>query len=560
MHDTRLLFPAASALAALLLGPARAAEELPCNLNPKVIVSTEREPLADGPFEPNWQSLQQYEVPEWFRNAKFGIWAHWGPQCQPERGDWYARHMYVQGHWQYEDHLRRYGHPSLHGFKDVIHEWKAENWDPAELVKLYKRAGAQYFMAMASHHDNFDLWNSRYHQWNSVRVGPQKDLIAGWAAAARAEGLRFGVSVHSAHAWSWYEPSQGADEIGPMANVPYDGRLKEDDGKGTWWEGLDPQVLYAQNHKPASDFKNVDSIHSRWNWGDGVTPPDKSYCQAFYDRTVDLINQVKPDLLYFDDTALPLWPVSDAGLKIAARYYNQSATASGGKTNVVLFGKILNEQQRRCMVWDIERGQSSRIEPEPWQSDTCLGVWHYDQGIYNHNGYKNAETVVQMLIDIVSKNGCLLLNVPVRGDGTIDEKERAIVEKITDWMAVNKEAIFETRPWTVCGEGPQLESAPPPTSQGFNEGKGGKFTAEDVRFTVGKDGSLYVLVLGWPEQPLLIKSLRSEGSGVKITGMKLLGSSDALQWKQTASGLVIEPPNEKLKTDFAVVYKLRMGS
>src|ERR1043165_7681374 len=184
-----------------------------------VVVSTSAEPVASGKFQPTWESLKQYQVPEWFRNAKFGIWAHWGPQCQPEAGDWYARGMYEEGSGQYKSHLARFGHPSQFGFKDVIHEWKAEKWDPERLVALYKRVGAQYFFAMANHHDNLDLWDSKYQPWNSTRVGPQKDLIAGWAKAAKAQGLPFGVSVHAAHAWTWYEAAQGADRTGDKAGV-----------------------------------------------------------------------------------------------------------------------------------------------------------------------------------------------------------------------------------------------------------------------------------------------------------------------------------------------------
>ena len=172
--------------------------------------------MATGKFQPAWESLKQYQTPEWFRDAKFGIWAHWGPQCQPEDGDWYARGMYEEGSGQYKFHVAQYGHPSKFGFKDVIHEWKAENWDPEKLMALYKRAGAQYFFALANHHDNFDNYDSKYQPWNSVAIGPKKDLIGGWAKAARASGLRFGVSVHAAHAWTWYEPAQGADKKGRL--------------------------------------------------------------------------------------------------------------------------------------------------------------------------------------------------------------------------------------------------------------------------------------------------------------------------------------------------------
>jgi alpha-L-fucosidase len=503
------------------------------------------EPMKTGRFEPTWESLAQYEVPGWFRDAKFGMWAHWGPQCQPEGGDWYARHMYAEGHDQYKFHLAKYGHPSTFGFKDVINEWKAEKWDPEKLVALYKRAGAQYFFAMANHHDNLDLWDSTHQAWNSVAVGPKKNIMAGWARAAKNNGLRLGVSVHASHAWSWYETSQGADKAGPLAGVPYDGKLTKADGKGGWWEGLDPQELYAQRHAPSPDFDQPRKLHDRWDWSHGVSTPDGAYCENFYDRTVELINKYEPELVYFDDTILPLWPVSDAGLKIAAHLYN-SSIARHGKLEAVLFGKILNEAQRRTMVWDVERGASDRIEPLPWQTDTCIGDWHYNRTVYDRKQYKSAKTVVQMLADVVSKNGNLLLNIPVRGDGTIDEQELAVVEGITAWMDVNKEAILATRPWKVCGEGPALAAAAPLTAQGFNEGKGKPFTAEDVRFTT-KGNDLYAIVMGDVEQPVSITSLGREAGLLdrKIEKVELLGSGEAIRWSQTDAALVLEAPREK---------------
>lgn len=524
-----------------------AGDSIPSSAVPKVIVNTTREPVASGKFQPTWESLKQYQVPDWFRNAKFGIWAHWGPQCQAEDGDWYARGMYEEGSRQYNSHLARYGHPSVSGFKEVIHSWKAEKWDPDRLVALYKRVGAQYFFALANHHDNFDLWDSKYQPWNSVAIGPKKNLIAGWARAARAQGLPFGVSVHASHTWTWMEPSQGSDKAG----VPYDGKLTKTDGKGQWWEGLDPQELYAQNH-PISQAQSPQGF---WNWGNGVSQPDQAYCDKFYNRCVDLINKYQPDLIYFDDTALPLWPASDAGLKIAAHFYNNNMQHHGGKLEAVLFGKVLEEDQLKTMVWDIERGVPNRSLPYAWQTDTCLGDWHYQRALYDRNGYKSPKTVVHMLSDIVSKNGNLLLNVPVRGDGSIDEKEEKILEGIAAWMDVNKECILGTRPWKVFGEGPASEGTAL-VAQGFNEGKGKPFTAEDVRFTLGKDGSLYAIVLALPQKANTIKSLGTEAAGGKIKGAKLLGSSEMVQWKQTSEGLMIEPPKEKLKSDIAVVYKL----
>ncbi|MBP8302611.1 MAG: alpha-L-fucosidase, partial [Phycisphaerae bacterium] len=203
--------------------------------------------IAQGPFQPSWESLKsQYQCPDWFRDAKFGIWAHWSAQCVPEQGDWYARHMYVQGTPQYEYHVKNYGHPSKVGFMEIDNLWKAQRWDPEKLMALYKRAGAQYFVALANHHDNFDAYNSKFHPWNSVNVGPKKDIVGTWAKVARANGLRFGVSNHSAHAWHWFQTAYGYDGEGPSAGVRYDAfTLTQADGQGKWWEGLDPQQLYT---------------------------------------------------------------------------------------------------------------------------------------------------------------------------------------------------------------------------------------------------------------------------------------------------------------------------
>ena len=530
--------------------------QIPSTATPAVFVTTNAEPVASGKFQPSWGSLKQYEVPEWFRDAKFGIWAHWGSQCQPERGDWYAREMYSEGNGRYKDHLARYGHPSTNGFKDVIHAWKAENWDPDKLLSLYKRAGAQYFFALANHHDNFDNYNSKYQPWNSVNLGPKKDLIGGWAQAARKNGMKFGVSVHAAHAWSWYETAQGADKTGPFAGIPYDGKLTKADGKGTWWDGYDPQDLYAQNHTPSPNFQNLGNIHSRWNWGNGVVKPSQAYCDMFYNRTMDLINKYRPDLIYFDDTALPLWPVSDAGLKIAAHFYNSNNQWYGTNDDGVLFGKILNAEQRKCMAWDIERGISREIEPQPWQTDTCIGAWHYDQGILDRHGYKSAKTVVQTLIDVVSKNGNLLLSVPLKGDGTPDSDEIAVVEGIAKWMEVNKESIHGTRPWKAFGEGPQIASAAPISAQGFNEGRGKPFTAEDVRFTT-KGETLFAITMGAPKTTVTIKSLGKNANLLdkSISEITMLGSEEKLTWSLTAEALVIETPQHP-PSDIAVVFKI----
>lgn len=510
-------------------------------------------PAFKGPFEPTWDSLEKYQVPDWFRDAKFGMWAHWGPQCEPEAGDWYARGMYQESSWQYKYHIEKYGHPSKFGFKDVINTWKADNWNPEELVNLYKDSGARYFMAMANHHDNLDLYDSKYQpNWNSTKMGPKKDIIAGWERAARKAGLPFAVSVHAAHAWSWFETSQRSDKKGALAGVPYDGKLTKADGKGTWWEGLDPQELYAQNHPLSKNSLDDGTIHSQWNWGNGVAKPSEAYVENFHDRTIDLIDKYNPDMIYFDDTALPLWPVSDAGLRIAAHMYNKSLQKN--KTvQTVITGKILDEQQKKAIVWDIEKGQGNDIEPLPWQTDTCLGNWHYDRGVYERKEYKSAKTVIHTLIDAVSKNGNLMLNIPVRGDGSIDELERQVVKEIGVWMKLNSISIYGTRPWKIFGEGPQLGSAGALKAQGFNEGKGKPFTSKDIRF-VQKDKMLYAVVMGWPKKgTAVIKNLGESNPYLKekITEIKLVSTGQKLKFKQNSDVLEVYFPSQKPEASYA---------
>lgn len=513
-----------------------------------VSTQAQLEPMATGSFQPTWESLANYQVPEWYRDAKFGIWAHWGPQCQPEQGDWFARFMYAEGSPEYNWFVKNYGPQSKLGFKDICNDWKAEKWNPERLVKLYKRAGAQYFFAMGNHHDNMDMWNSKYQPWNSVNIGPKKDILEGWANAARKNKLFFGVSIHAAHAWLWYETAQRADKSGPNAGKPYDGKLTKEDGKGTWWEGMDPQALYAQNHPLSRNSDDLGAIHRQWGWDadQGVTLPDQAYCDNFYNRTVDMINKYKPDLLYFDDTALPLWPASDAGLRIAAHYYNTSARDHAGVVNNVIFGKILTPEQREAMVWDVEMGAPDQIQEEPWQTCTCIGSWHYKRSIYEKKGYKSASTVIRMLTDVVSKNGNLLLNIPVRGDGSIDELEEQVVKEIADWMDVNKEGIFGTRPWKVFGEGPVAETANPINAQGFNEGMYRKFTEKEIRFTT-KGKVLYAHVLGWPAATsVTIKSLAAGNSNLDgaISSVEILGAGKA-KYERNAQGMVVQIPTKK---------------
>ena len=525
--------------------------------NYQVPISEKDEPMMEGKFQPTWSSLENYQVPEWFRNAKFGIWAHWGPQCVEGSGDWMARSMYMEGSSEYKHHVEHYGHPSEVGFKDIIPLFKAENWNPDKLVAFYKKIGAQYFFALGNHHDNFDLWDSKYQPWNSVNMGPKRDILAEWERAARKYELPFGISFHADHAWTWYEPAQRYDRNGPKAGIPYDGTLTKADGKGKWWEGYDPQDLYAQNH-PLSKGSWADGmIHSQWAWGNGACLPTQEYCTNFYNRTIDAINRYNPDLIYFDVTVVPFYPVSDAGLKIAAHFYNHNIAAHKGKLEAVMLSKILDENQRKAIVWDVERGAPNQIIEQPWQSCSCIGGWHYNTSIYENNWYKSAADIVKLLVDIVSKNGNLLLSVPLRADGTFDEKEEKILNEFGDWMAMNREAIYSTRPWEVFGEGPIAEADIKINAQGFNEGAYSKATAQEIRFTQTKK-DLYATVLAWPmENRILIKSL-AEGSKLfpgKISKVELLGYGK-VTFTRTAQGLLVNMP-EKRVNDIAPVLKIK---
>jgi alpha-L-fucosidase len=500
---------------------------------------------AAEPIRADWSSLAaHYRVPDWFRDAKFGIWAHWGPQCQPEFGDWYARLLYMQGHfpWQqgetpYENHLRRYGHPSRTGFIDIIGQWKAEHWRPEELIRRYVKAGARYFMAMGCHHDNFDLFASRHHEWNSTRVGPRKDIVGTWAPLVREAGLKFGVSNHSSHAWHWYQPAYGYDAEGAMRGRRYDAYwLRKKHGRGRYWDGLDPQELYTgPYYVPPDGIGSADEMNA-WHdkrdgqWLEAAPPANPRFVDKWLLRQNQLVDDYRPDLMYFDDTGLPL---GQTGLDAAAHYYNR---AGSWDREVVIFGKKLEGIQRRAIVEDVERGFLDEIRPEPWQTDTCIGNWHYDRRLYENGGYKSAKELIQRLADVVSKNGNLLLNIPVRGDGTIDDKEEAVVDGIAAWTKRNGEAIFGTRPWRVFGEG----STKPPTGM-LNEHEARPFTAEDVRFT-RKGDALYAIFLDWPSGESAIASLGGNAlSDAVIERVDLVGGSE-LPFRREADKIRVSIP------------------
>ena len=465
-------------------------------------------PLANGPFKGTPESLKQFQCPDWFRDAKFGIWAHWGPQAVPGDGDWYARQLYLDekryGHQAYQSHLKVYGHPSKTGYKDILPLWKAEKWDPDHLMELYKAAGAHYFVAQAVHHDNFDNWNSRYQKWNSVNIGPHKDMVGIWEAAARKQGLPFGVSEHLGHSFTFMQSSHGSDKSGPYAGIPYDG------ANPAWWD------LYQLPAAPGDT---------------GWYSKDPRWAQEWYARIYDLVTTYKPDLLYSDGGL----PYGQAGMNIVAELYNLSIQNHNGRQQAVYCCKK-NYQKTDFIdgscVQDLERGIMTDIQPLPWQTDTSTGEWFW----VPHDRYRTSDDVIHSLADIVSKNGNLLLNVTLLPDGSLPPQMETFLSAMADWMKINGDAIFDTRPWTIFGEGPTALK-----SGSFHESF--KFSAQDIRFT-RKEEDIYAITLGVPAGQLLIRAL-AQGSPLVMgepSSITLLGSPEKIQWSRTARGIVISLP------------------
>jgi len=423
--------------------------------------------------------------------------------------------------------VETYGHPSKVGYKDLVNDWKAAKWDPDHLMGLYKKAGAKYFVSMGVHHDNFDLWDSKYTRWNAVNMGPKKDIVGAWQKAAHDHGLRFGVSEHLWISYKWLAVSHGTDKTGPLAGVRYD--------------GVDPQ--YADLYHDADCARLAD--HFEWNDND---IPD-SWKRHYLDRMTDLIDKYKPDLLYTDGHL----PFEDYGLKMVSHLYNVSAQLHGGQTEAVYNSKEGTDCAIGTCLLDHERGVSDSISTNPWQTDTCIGQWHYNRG----QQYKTAKKVIDLLVDIVSKNGNLLLNFPLPNSGELDLEEMQVLEGITAWMDINSEGIFASRPWKIYGEGPSTEVKI--ETGNFNENKQKDLTFEDVRFT-SKGSTLYAFVMGWPEKEAVVKSLglaSSQAPGA-IRDLEILGYKGKINWKQDEAGLKVQMPAEK-GSDAGFTLKVKLA-
>ncbi len=479
---------------------------------------------GEGLFAPTRASLKAYEIPDWFREAKFGIWAHWGPQSAVEYGDWYARNMYLEGHKQNKYHIEKYGHPSKFGFKDTIPAWKAEKFDADYLLGLYKKAGAKYFMTMGVHHDNFDLWNSKHNKWNSVNMGPKKDIVGLFKKAAQKHDLKFAISDHLWISYKWFSSSKGSDKAGPFAGIPYDGA----DPKNFEYYGNCEQVF-----------------NKRLDWNETWIPG--TWRRHWFDRMKDLVDQYEPDLLYCDGHM----PFEEHGLALLAHLYNKNAAKHRGKTQAVYTSKRAEDCDKGngICVFDVERGVVDGIWPLAWQTDTCIGDWHYNKERVGK--YKSVKTVVDLLVDIVSRNGNLMLNIPLPASGMPDSDEMNVLDGITKWMAINNEAIYATRPWKIFGEGPLTDIVKNEkevnSALQFNESKRKTFSYQDTRFTT-KGKTLYAFFMGWPDGDgkVIIKSL-GDNSPQKIGSVQNveLTGYGKISFTRDAEGLKVSLPSQK---------------
>ena len=475
--------------------------------------------VADGPYPADWKAMSRlYQAPGWWRDAKFGAWAHWDPQSMPEDGDWYARGMYQEGSAQYRYQTNHFGHPSEYGYKDIAHNWVIDRWKPNELMDLYVEMGARYFMAMGDHHDNFDCFDSKYQPWNSVKVGPKVDIVGTWEKAARQHGMRFGVGFHASppRTWGQFMPVRYTrDKNGPKKGVPYDALQTILDGKGKWWEGMDPVDLYGPVHD------NKDPLHS-------------PFANQFMWRVDDAISKYHPDVIYFDEAAGDT--LVDLGVKmglgflappLVANYYNKSLKWNDGKMDVVINLKCIGGRYNsfknspelipiveRALVKSTEAIIEPQISAYPFQTETTIQDWHYRKG----QRYMDEKRIIGLLMQNVSRNGTMLLNLTQHGRGDLDPQVTQIAKDIGAWLKVNGEAVYASRPFEVCEE-----------------------KSNSICYT-RNHGNVYATLLNWTNGPVMLKALRAGGATLgKVSKVELLGSDVPLTFVQDDQGLSVTP-------------------
>jgi alpha-L-fucosidase len=525
-------------------------------------------PIAEGAFAPSWDSISNHypKDPDWWRDSKFGIFIHWGPQAFGMSGDWYARELYKEGTLAYKNHLVNFGHPSEVGYKDVLNQWNPADWDPEKLVQAYYDAGFRYALIVGVHHDNFDLWNSKYQPWNSVNVGPKRDFIGEWKTALQKKGMRFGVSFHHEYTWWWWQRAFGADKTGDKAGIPYDASLTLADGKGKWWEGLDPRRLYGIpmdydslkfNGEPYS-LENIpfgrqgifgnDLDYARW------------YATQWAMRIVDVVDNYNPDFIYTDGNSTQ--PFSgdnsgsgykcDAGARVVAHFYNQAARRDSGKIDklaIIKFSPPYNGVATTFEGWF----PSGIKTDQTWMADRAVGDWFYRPGFVYDAG-----AVVRTLLEDVSRDGNLTLCVSLTPSGAMDEGSARMLKEIGEWMKINGKGIYGSRAWKVFAEGDLVKDPAKPDEPGkLRNMPGGKldgyhaqyqFSTSDFRFTQGKDGAIYAWCMSVPKGGELIR-IKSLGTAAglldkQIEKVALMGCSADIEWKQQQDALEILCPKE----------------
>lgn len=473
-------------------------------------------------YEATFESLAGHRCPDWFRDVKFGIWSHWGPQSVPMFGDWYARNMYIQGTDQYEYHVRHYGHPSKFGYKDICALWKAENFEPEKLMDQYYRSGARFFVAQASHHDHFFNFASKLNRFNSMEVGPHKDICGLWKAAAKKYDLPFGMTEHLGASFAWWRSNKGADSYGPYAGVPYDGN---DSAFRDFYHDN-----YEHVAKPGEEDK--------WVWLTG----NRKFREYWLAVMKEIIDSYEPDLLY-SDSWLPFGENFESvenedfryGLEAVAYLYNQSER-KWGENRAVYTQKSRKKEIYQVGTLDIERSQLPDISPEPWQSETCIGEWFYNARVH----YKKPRHIIDILVDTIAKNGTMLLNIVQKPDGTIDDEAMWILKELEHWFAVNGEAVYGTRPWRISGEGSSTVKI-----DGFTEEQV-PWQQDDFRF-VQKEGRLYAFMMCTQMgKTAVIKSLTE---AEHVSAVRLLGAGE-LSFAQFSGVLVVNLPDQ-LPTSYA---------
>jgi alpha-L-fucosidase len=524
-------------------------------------------PMATGPYKPTWESIgQNYpEYPAWLREAKFGIWVHFGPQASGMSGDWYARRLYVQTEEAYKNHIRDFGHPAIagNGYKDILRNWNPVKLNPGELVQLYHDAGARYLFVQAVHHDNFDLWNSRYQPWNSVNMGPKRDLLGEWAKAVQKANMHFGVAFHHEYTWWWYESAFRADSSGKYVGIPYDGKLTLADGKGQWWEGYDPRMLYGINLR---EYKGIGT--SRFAPVKGIFTNHLEYANWYATnwalRILDVVEKYDPDFIYTDGNSTQ--PFSgyktgtgykcDAAQRVVASYYNQALYKHG---NVDVFSIIkFHPAGSNGIVTTFEGNYPKDIKTDQaWIGENALGDWYYAP-----NFVYSADAIVRFLLECVSRDGSYAVSIPITPEGSLEPACVNMLKEIGAWMKTNGDGIYGSKAWVKFGEGTpgangKLRTLP--TGKIGQSQAGFVFEPTDFRFTVGKDGNLYAYCMTIPKSGtvLKIKSLGSAVPASRVLSVDLLGFDKDISWIQKEDALYITCP-ETASFRTALCFRIKM--